>query len=102
MLMLKDYQRDVLNELAAFCQQIDADGLYEAYRTAAKQEYSAVPQLPDVPYVCVRVPTGGGKTLLGAHAMCVIARNSIARILFACGSRRILSFGIKLFGVCRI
>jgi type III restriction enzyme len=27
--------------------------------------------LPDVPYVCLRLPTGGGKTILGAHAIAV-------------------------------
>ena len=25
--------------------------------------------LPEVPYVCLRLPTGGGKTILGAHAV---------------------------------
>ena len=27
--------------------------------------------LPNVPYVCLRLPTGGGKTILGAHAVAV-------------------------------
>ena len=27
--------------------------------------------LPTVPYVCLRLPTGGGKTILGAHAVAV-------------------------------
>ena len=31
-------------------------------------------ELPDVPYVCLRLPTGGGKTILAAHAVSV-ARN---------------------------
>jgi type III restriction enzyme len=28
--------------------------------------------LPDVPYVCLRLPTGGGKTILAAHALAVV------------------------------
>ena len=31
--------------------------------------------MPDVPYVCLRLPTGGGKTILAAHAVS-IARNA--------------------------
>jgi type III restriction enzyme len=27
------------------------------------------PQLPDIPYVCLRLPTGGGKTHLSVHAI---------------------------------
>ena len=34
--------------------------------------YSApLTDLPNVPYVCLRLPTGGGKTILGAHAVAV-------------------------------
>ncbi len=31
-------------------------------------------QLPDIPYVCLRVPTGGGKTILAAYAVPLISR----------------------------
>ena len=33
--------------------------------------YSAVDQIPGIPYVCLRIPTGGGKTLLGCEAIAV-------------------------------
>ena len=33
--------------------------------------YSPVAQLPGIPYVCLRIPTGGGKTLVGCEAVAV-------------------------------
>jgi type III restriction enzyme len=33
--------------------------------------YSKVEQLPGIPYVCLRIPTGGGKTVLGCEAVAV-------------------------------
>ena len=33
--------------------------------------YKPLDGLPDAPYVCLRLPTGGGKTLLGTHAAAV-------------------------------
>ena len=33
--------------------------------------YSQVAQLPGIPYVCLRIPTGGGKTVLGCEAVAV-------------------------------
>ena len=37
--------------------------------------YTPLNDLPDVPYVCLRLPTGGGKTILAAHTVSV-ARNA--------------------------
>ena len=31
--------------------------------------YNPAPELPDLPYVCLRLPTGGGKTLVAAHSI---------------------------------
>ncbi len=33
-----------------------------------------IDQLPEMPYVCLRVPTGGGKTFLAAHAVGIAVR----------------------------
>ena len=57
---------------------------YEAITQAPEQAmrlggyagaYVPLNELPDVPYVCLRLPTGGGKTILAAHAVSV-ARNA--------------------------
>lgn len=36
--------------------------------------YSPVKQLPGIPYVCLRIPTGGGKTIVGCEAVAVAQR----------------------------
>ncbi len=79
----KDYQNEVLETLrtywrtcrecgdpaTAFIQTTDArHGLAHPYHRVARLENGA--ELPgDMPFVCLRVPTGGGKTVLGARAV---------------------------------
>lgn len=48
-------------------------------KRAAAAPYRLLEGLPDVPYCCVRLPTGGGKTLLGAHAVKVAADRYVQR-----------------------
>lgn len=78
MITLKDYQLRVLDSLRDFFRQSSKDGrLDPAYQAVqiknARQPLPYIPVhaaglLPGMPYVCLRVPTGGGKTLLACHA----------------------------------
>ena len=86
-MQLKQYQTDTLAILRRFFEEARIDGAkgaYEAITKAPEQAarlgryggaYNALTGLPDVPYVCLRLPTGGGKTVLGAHAV-VVARDA--------------------------
>lgn len=47
--------------------QPDAEDVVAAYRPIPDETGQPVPGLVDVPYVCLRIPTGGGKTVMGAH-----------------------------------
>jgi len=77
MIALKDYQNRVLDSLREFFRQCSKTGSpAEAFAAVAGQNGNAngqyIPILasglkPDMPYVCLRVPTGGGKTLLACH-----------------------------------
>ncbi len=80
-MQLKTYQSDTLSVLERFFE--------DARLRGAKAAYEAITQVPeqakrlrgyggkyepllgqeDMPYVCLRLPTGGGKTLLAAHAV---------------------------------
>ena len=73
---LKDYQRRVLEELGEY-----AEGVAQLQGVSAIQNPAAVAftdrtgrswqpltQDPTAPFVCLKVPTGGGKTLIAAHA----------------------------------
>ena len=78
MIILKDYQLRVLDSLSLFFRQSSKDGHPETAFQAVqlRQARAPVPYIPvsvaglaaGMPYVCLRVPTGGGKTLLACHA----------------------------------
>jgi type III restriction enzyme len=67
---LKNYQEKALDALEGYLADAASsrDPDFAFYR-ATRQQYMPVPALPDIPYVCLRVPTGGGKTLMAAHAV---------------------------------
>lgn len=78
MIALKDYQTRVLNSLRDFFRQCSKDGRPEAAFQTVQLQNSRQPTpyipvhtaglAPGMPYVCLRVPTGGGKTLLACYA----------------------------------
>lgn len=84
---LKPYQRQALAALSDFlagAQETDPAQAFEAVVNAPQPDglptlrqrlgryyrpYKPVKGLADTPYVCLRLPTGGGKTILAAHAI---------------------------------
>lgn len=74
---LKDYQRRALGALRIFLDQAAIRDHAQAYAAACAvgqpgaygAAYRPLAGLPGVPYCCLRLPTGGGKTLLAAHAI---------------------------------
>ncbi len=87
-LTLKDYQLESLNAIETFLEAArgarDVAALETAFtiarRSALGDSAPRMPyrplsnQMPNVPQVCIRIPTGGGKTLLAAHAIARAAR----------------------------
>lgn len=73
MLKLKTYQKNALAAVTQFLQSCQSMAPEAAFRAAlAEQERDNEPYHPlfgDVPCVCARIPTGGGKTLLAAHTI---------------------------------
>lgn len=70
-LALKLYQRRALESLERFFEAARLGNAADAF-TACVDEglpetYKPMPGLPAVPYACLRIPTGGGKTVMGAH-----------------------------------
>lgn len=57
----------------------------EAYEeVTGDRQYFQTPKFAGVPYICLRLPTGGGKTLLAAHAVGVIGRSLLETDRPAC------------------
>lgn len=85
MLTLKEYQQHALDVLRAYfdeCARLgEADTAF--YRITRAQfgtgiSYRDVQELPGLPYVCLRIPTGGGKTVVAAHAVGVAERRLLS------------------------
>lgn len=82
MLTLKEYQQRALDTLQAYfrlSQQMGSadDAFYRLTRetTGHGISYHPVDELPGLPYVCLRIPTGGGKTLVASHAIGITAHD---------------------------
>ena len=81
---LKEYQAQTLAVLRRFFEEARLAGPKNAYEAItrdpdqaarlgryAASAYTPLARLPEVPYVCLRLPTGGGKTILAARAVAV-------------------------------
>jgi len=76
MFQLKDYQRRCLDELAAYFRRtIELGRADTPFIEKTERPYHHVGALPGLPYVCIRVPTGGGKTFMAAHTVGIAARD---------------------------
>lgn len=81
-MQLKTYQQrslDVLGKYFQNCKQMgNANLAFYATTLDVLGEgvnYHEVDELPGLPYVCLRVPTGGGKTLMASHSVHVATRD---------------------------
>ena len=91
-LALKSYQRTTLQKLGDYCAAVRAEALAGARRPerdAFEREtdgriYYSPPGFEGTPYICLRLPTGGGKTLLAAHSVATIAKKLLADDYPAC------------------
>lgn len=86
MFHLKEYQQRCLDELAEYFRRIGAfREVTDKPEKAAFEEqehrapYRPVTELPGLPYVCLRVPTGGGKTVIASHAVGVACKEYLRR-----------------------
>ena len=72
---LKEYQSAALDRLAAYVRDTTVMGANVAFYKATDMPFRSAPAVADgTPYVCLRVPTGGGKTLMAAHSIGIAAR----------------------------
>lgn len=83
--MLKKYQQTSLEKLTSFLQKcaIEKD-VYRAYSEGTLENFGQQGVFNDagftnIPYVCLRLPTGGGKTFLAAHSVGIASKEYLAR-----------------------
>ena len=70
---LKSYQQAALDSLAALARAAQLQGPALGFRALTGRAYNA-DAFGEVPCVCLRIPTGGGKTVMAAHAVPLLAR----------------------------
>jgi len=81
MLKLKPYQERTLAALRAYLEVARMDGPEKAFaavsgdESPARSPYRSIDGLEPVPYVCLRLPTGGGKTILASYVIDVAAKS---------------------------
>jgi restriction endonuclease len=82
MLTLKPYQQRTLDELKNFLVNASTlkgeRGIRLAYLDQVGDEerhYKPISGLDQAPYVCIKIPTAGGKTLVASHALQIINEN---------------------------
>jgi type III restriction enzyme len=82
-LALKLYQKRALDSLERFFDAARLASPAEAFAAAVDKglfdQYKPMPGLSDVPYACLRIPTGGGKTVMGAHIIQAAGRALLDR-----------------------
>lgn len=116
---LKGYQSECLKVLSDFLRrirEIRADGRPGGAKAAfnasdsrpidasgRRMEYAVIPSWPEseaFPYVCLRVPTGGGKTVIAAHAVGVATKSFLhaerAMVLWLAPSNAIVEQTLKV------
>ncbi len=87
MIKLKNYQIKTLEILKEFLELSRFEGVNKAYeKIQAKRfqgnkfnPFNALPDLENIPYCCLRLPTGGGKTLLSAYTIKVAGESFIEK-----------------------
>jgi len=69
----KEYQETALGILKNYLETARVHGAKSAFERITQEvgqarTYKALPPLPDSPYICLRIPTGGGKTYMAARS----------------------------------
>ena len=73
---LRSYQLEALDALKAYLTDVRKQGARAAFINQTNMPYTSAPFLnAETPYSCLRIPTGGGKTIVAAHAIGVAAKN---------------------------
>ncbi|HEJ5008678.1 TPA: DEAD/DEAH box helicase [Pseudomonas aeruginosa] len=80
---LKIYQKRALVSLESYLDDARLKGPAQAFEDNVDKglfdQYKPMPGQPGVPYVCLRIPTGGGKTVMGAHIIKAASKTILER-----------------------
>jgi len=69
--VLKKYQKESIRILDKFCNSCNSSTISESFKDITSNQYLEIDGY-DNPYVCLRVPTGGGKTLIATKSLRIL------------------------------
>ena len=69
--MLKTYQDEAIKRLDLFCNEINTKSISESFRNLTQNQYLEIENFSN-PYVCIRIPTGGGKTFIATKSIRIL------------------------------
>jgi type III restriction enzyme len=69
--MLKTYQDEAIKRLDTFCNDLTTKSASQSFKDLTNTQYLEIEGF-DNPYVCIRIPTGGGKTLIATKSIRVL------------------------------
>ncbi len=72
--MLKNYQEEAILKLTNFCNDLDKKSTNQSFKDITNSQYLEIENFSN-PYVCIRIPTGGGKTLVATKSIRVITHD---------------------------
>lgn len=78
---LRGYQTAALNALRGYLRRMNRfaeedNPAQAAFQVQTNSPYATAPEVgAGVPYICIRIPTGGGKTILAAYSIGIAARD---------------------------
>ena len=70
---LKKYQKNTLETLEKFLKEMTVSNPRHAFIYTTDKPYNSG-SFTSIPFICIKIPTGGGKTLVGCHATSSIMR----------------------------
>jgi superfamily II DNA or RNA helicase len=80
---LKKYQRDTLDKIGEFLKDLEKENPEFAFMHLTKQPYKEEFFGKNIPFICIKIPTGGGKTLVGCHSVIQIIDSFLKEKLLA-------------------
>lgn len=76
--MLKIYQREAIERLDTFCNDIQSKPITQSFKDITSNQYLEVDDFSN-PYVCVRIPTGGGKTFIASKSIRILVNEYLQK-----------------------
>ena len=71
MFSVEAFEDEAIKRLDLFCNEINTKSISESFRNLTQNQYLEIENFSN-PYVCIRIPTGGGKTFIATKSIRIL------------------------------